>query len=105
MSKNTFCQGYKAGGVFVYNNFTTRMNEVEKNAENLPVRTEPDIQAISKQITQEEIQRDFDYYMAQRIAEKLKSERLITVDEFNKLTALNRSTFLPMNVEILPKIR
>ena len=42
MSKNTFCQGYKAGGVFVYNNFTTRMNEVEKNAENLPVRTEPD---------------------------------------------------------------
>ena len=96
MSKNTFCQGYKAGGVFVYNNFTTRMNEIEKNAENLPVRTEPDIQAVSKQITQEEIQ---------RIAEKLKSEGLITVDEFNKLTALNRRTFLPMNVEILPKIR
>lgn len=68
MSKNTFSQGYKAGGVFMYNNFKTRMNEVEKNAENLPVRTEPDIQAISKQITQEEIQRDFDYYMAQRIA-------------------------------------
>lgn len=105
MSKNPFCQGYKAGGVFVYNIFTTRMNEIEKNAENLPVRTEPDIQAISKQITQEESQRDFDYYMAQRIAEKLKSEGLITVDEFNKLTALNRSTFLPMNVEILPKIR
>lgn len=40
----------------MYNNFTTRMNGVEKNAENLPVRTEPDIQAISKQITQEEIQ-------------------------------------------------
>ena len=89
----------------MYNNFTTRMNGVEKNAENLPVRTEPDIQAISKQITQEEIQRDIDYYMAQRIAVKLKSEGLITVDEFNKLTALNRSTFLPMNVEILPKIR
>lgn len=105
MSKNTFCQGYKAGGVFVYNIFTTRMNEVEKNAENLPVRTEPDIQAISKQITQEEIQRDFDYYMAQCIAEKLKSMGLITVDEFDKLTALNRRTFLPMNVEILPKIR
>ena len=43
--------------------------------------------------------------MAQHIAEKLKAEGLITVDEFNKLTALNRSTFLPMNVEILPKIR
>lgn len=90
---------------FVYNNFTTRMNEIEKNAENLPVRTEPDIRAVSKQITQEEIQRDFDYYMAHHIAEKLKSEGLITVDEFDKLTALNRRTFLPMNVEILPKIR
>ena len=40
MSKNTFSQGYKAGGVFMYNNFKTRMNEVEKNAENLPVRTD-----------------------------------------------------------------
>ena len=89
----------------MYNNFTTRMNEVEKNAENLPVRTEPDIQAILKQITQEEIQRDFDYYMAQRVAEQLKNARLISIDEFNKLTAINRRTFLPMNVGILPKIR
>ncbi len=105
MSKNPFCQGYKAGGVFVYNIFTTRMNEIEKNAENLSVRTEPDIQAVSKQITQEEIQRDFDYYMAQHVAEQLKNAGLISIDEFNKLTALNRSTFLPMNVEILPKIR
>ena len=56
-------------------------------------------------IKSDEIQRDFDYYMAQRIAEKLKSEGLISIDEFNKLTALNRRTFLPMNAEILPKIR
>ena len=56
-------------------------------------------------IKSDEIQRDFDYYMAQRIAEKLKSEGLISIDEFNTLTALNRRTFLPMNVEILPKIR
>lgn len=89
----------------MYNIFTTRMNEIEKNAENLPVRTEPDIQAISKQITQEEIQRDFDYYMARRVAEQLKNAGLISIDEFDKLTAINRRTFLPMNVEILPKIR
>lgn len=105
MSKNTFCQGYKAGGVFVYNDFSIRKNEIEKNAENLPVRTETDWQFVSKQITQEEIQRDFDYYMAQRVAEQLKNAGLISIDEFNKLTALNRRTFLPMNVEILPKIR
>lgn len=54
---------------------------------------------------QKDIQNDFDYYMAQRIAEKLKSEGMISADEFNKLILLNRRTFLPMNVEILPKIR
>lgn len=56
-------------------------------------------------IKEEDIQRDFDYYMAQRVAEQLKNPGLISIDEFNKLTALNRRTFLPMNVEILPKIR
>lgn len=56
-------------------------------------------------IKEEDIQRDFDYYMAQRVAEQLKNARLISIDEFNKLSALNRRTFLPMNVEILPKIR
>ena len=56
-------------------------------------------------IKSDEVQRDFDYYMAQRVAEQLKNAGLISIDEFNKLTALNRRTFLPMNVEILPKIR
>ena len=56
-------------------------------------------------IKEEDIQRDFDYYMAQRVAEQLKSAGLISIDEFNKLTQLNRRTFLPMNVEILPEIR
>ena len=55
-------------------------------------------------IKDEDIQRDFDYYMAQRVAEQLKNAGLISIDEFNKLTQLNRRTFLPMNVEILPKI-
>ena len=90
---------------FVYNDYSIRKNEIEKNAENFPVRTETDSQFISKQITQEEFQRDFDYYMAQRVAEQLKNAGLISIDEFNKLTVLNRRTFLPMNVEILPKIR
>ncbi len=55
-------------------------------------------------IKDEDIQNDFDYYMAQRVAEQLKNAGLISIDEFNKLTELNRRTFLPMNVEILPKI-
>ena len=56
-------------------------------------------------IKDEDIQNDFDYYMAQRVAEQLKNAGLISIDEFNKLTQLNRRTFLPMNVEILPEIR
>ena len=56
-------------------------------------------------IKDEDIQRDFDYYMAQCVAEQLKNAGLISIDEFNKLTQLNRRTFLPMNVEILPEIR
>lgn len=56
-------------------------------------------------IKDEDIQRDFDYYMAQCVAEQLKNAGLISIDEFNKLTQLNRRTFLPMNVEILPIIR
>lgn len=55
-------------------------------------------------IKDEDIQNDFNYYMAQRVAEQLKNAGLISIDEFNKLTQLNRRTFLPMNVEILPKI-
>ena len=55
-------------------------------------------------IKDEDIQNDFDYYMAQTVAEQLKNAGLISIDEFNKLTQLNRRTFLPMNVEILPKI-
>lgn len=55
-------------------------------------------------IKDEDIQNDFDYYMAQRVAEQLKNAGFISIDEFNKLTQLNRRTFLPMNVEILPKI-
>lgn len=88
----------------MYNDFSIHKNEIDKNAENLPVRTETEMHIDSKPVTQEEIQRDFDYYMAQRVAEELMNAGLISLDEFNKLTQLNRRTFLPMNVEILPKI-
>ena len=89
----------------MYNNFTTHMNEIEKNAENLPIKTEPDIQAVSKQITQEEIQHDFDYYMAQHIAEKLKAEGLITVDEFTASRAPRMLANISSSLLALPPPR
>lgn len=51
-----------------------------------------------------EIQQDYDYFMAQKACEVLLSDGLISLVEFNKLTQLNRDTFSPMFVEIMPKI-
>ena len=47
---------------------------------------------------------DYDYFMAQRASEALLSAGLISLVEFNKLTQLNRDTFSPMFVEIMPRI-
>ncbi len=54
--------------------------------------------------TQERIQGDLDYRIAQTIAKKLLDDGLISVAEFNKLTAINRETFSPLFSEIMPKI-
>lgn len=51
-----------------------------------------------------EIQQDYDYFMAQRASEALLSAGLISLVEFNKLSQLNRDTFSPMFVEIMPRI-
>ncbi|MCQ4022510.1 MULTISPECIES: SHOCT domain-containing protein [unclassified Ruminococcus] len=55
-------------------------------------------------ITDMEIQRDYDYFNAQKTAKALLNSGLISLSEFNKLTLLNRQTFSPINVEIMPKM-
>jgi hypothetical protein len=54
--------------------------------------------------TQKKLQGDFDYYRAQKIAEAMLANGLISQAEFNKLTDINRRTFSPLYVEIMPKI-
>lgn len=54
--------------------------------------------------TQGRIQGDLDYRRAQTIAKKMLDDGLISVAEFNKLTAINRETFSPLFAEIMPKI-
>lgn len=54
--------------------------------------------------TQKRIQGDLDYRRAQTIAKKMLDDGLISVAEFNKLTAINRETFSPLFAEIMPKI-
>ena len=53
---------------------------------------------------QEEIDRDIQYHQAQKVTEEMLKRGLITLDEFNKLTQINRDTFSPYLVEIMPKI-
>jgi len=54
--------------------------------------------------TQEEIERDVNYQKAQRVAEEMLKRGLISLAEFNKLTQINRDTFSPYLVEIMPDI-
>lgn len=53
--------------------------------------------------TQERIQGDLDYKMAQQIAKIMLNSGLISVDEFNKLSDINLETFSPLFAEIYPK--
>lgn len=55
-------------------------------------------------LRQGQIQQDYDYFIAQKIANTMLSAELISLVEFNKLTQINRDTFSPMLAEIMPKI-
>lgn len=59
--------------------------------------------AQSEYFTQERIQDDLDYHMAQNIGKTMLDSGLISVTEFNKLTAINRETFSPLFAEIMLK--
>ena len=50
------------------------------------------------------MQRDYDYFMAQKTAELLLENKLISLSEFYKLTELNRKTFYPYLSELMLKI-
>ncbi len=54
-----------------------------------------------KKLSQEQIQREFDYIQAEKLLKKMLGKGLITVAEFNKITALNRQTFSPFLAEIM----
>ena len=54
--------------------------------------------------TEEQFQRDMDYYRAQTIAKTMLDAGLISLSQFDKLTALNRRSFSPFLAEIMPKM-
>ncbi len=64
--------------------------------------TDNNTSAPSRYFTQERIQGDLDYKRAQTIAKTMLDSGLISVAEFNILTAINRETFSPLFAEIYP---
>ena len=52
--------------------------------------------------TEEELQQEYKYFLAQQMAKVLLANGLLSVDEFNKITKRNRQTFSPYLAEIMP---
>lgn len=53
-------------------------------------------------ITNEQLACEYNYYLVQKLLKKALSEKLITVDEFNKISERNRLSFSPVLAEIIP---
>jgi len=62
----------------------------------------PEINYEKKPVSPDQLQREYDYFLAQQILESMLKNNLITSDEFNKITALNRQSFSPALAEIMP---
>lgn len=58
----------------------------------------------SRTLTMEELQQEYDYYMAQKLLKKLREADLISEGEFNKITAKNRQSFSPYLDELMPEM-
>ena len=70
----------------------------ENISTSIPVSSTP------KPIQQTDIEQDYNFFQAQKIAKNMLELGLISLSEFNKLTEINRETFSPFWVEIMPKI-
>ncbi|WP_307992341.1 SHOCT domain-containing protein [uncultured Clostridium sp.] len=53
------------------------------------------------QMTEEQMRKDYYYYLAQKIIKLMLYKGLISVDEYNKITEKNRQTFSPYLAEIM----
>ena len=55
-----------------------------------------------KPFPNEELPKEFDYYMAQKLLEKLREADLISEGELDKITAKNCQSFSPYLARIMP---
>lgn len=85
-----------------------RLEDIMNQTENKSVLKTTDISSHLKleptPITDIQLQRDYDYFKALEVVKSMLDSGLISLLEYNKLTLLNRQTFSPMYVEIMPEI-
>ena len=62
-------------------------------------------QTNANQLSNEQLQHEFDYIRAQRILDELLKEGLISLSEFDDITARNRESFSPAYAQIMPSLR
>lgn len=55
-----------------------------------------------EQMTAEQLQNEYNFYIAESIVAMLHREGKITEDEIHKISALNRQKFSPKLAEIMP---
>lgn len=64
----------------------------------------PEINNEKEPVPQEQLQCEADYARAQQMLASMLEKGLISLSEFDKITALNRESFSPFLGEIMPKI-
>lgn len=69
------------------------------------ITTSIPVSAAPKPIQQADIEQDYNFFQAQKVAENMLELGFISLSEFNKLSLKNRETFSPFWVEIMPEIR
>ena len=55
----------------------------------------------ARMMTKESMQKDFDYEMAQKITKNLLDEGLISIDEYDRISALNAQKFSPFYGDLM----
>ena len=56
----------------------------------------------NRNFTEEELQQEFNYILAQQMLKRMLNNGMISVDEFNKITEKNRQIFSPHLSRIMP---
>ena len=70
----------------------------QKNVMNIEEKPFRNVEA--RKMDEVQMQKDMDYTFAQRILKGMCEKGLISVDEFDKITALNRKSFSPYLAEL-----